>query len=164
MRKNEGHPLIFDIKHFALDDGPGIRTTVFLKGCSLSCQWCHNPESINSGHEIAFFAHLCINCGDCQAVCPEDAVCVDGTNRIEREKCTRCQKCVDKCPTTALKSIGKYYTVAELAEFLKSDHIFYETSKGGVTFSGGEPTLYMDYVGDVMKELKNDNIHIAIQN
>jgi pyruvate formate lyase activating enzyme len=163
MIKNEGRPLIFDIKHFALDDGPGIRTTVFLKGCPLACQWCHNPESIDSNCEIAFYPHLCINCGDCQKACSEDAICLESADRIDREKCTRCKNCADGCPTTALKSIGKYYSVAELVEILKSDHIFYETSNGGVTFSGGEPTLYMDYVGEVMKELKNDNIHIAIQ-
>lgn len=163
MIRNEKRPLIFDIKHFALDDGPGIRTTVFLKGCSLTCQWCHNPESIDSSREIAFYAHLCINCGDCQVVCPENAINLDNTDRIDREKCTRCEKCVNDCPTTALKFIGKYYSVAELIEILKGDHVFYETSKGGVTFSGGEPTLYMDYIQEVMKELKKDNIHIAIQ-
>jgi pyruvate formate lyase activating enzyme len=163
MNKHEGRPLIFDIKHFAIDDGPGIRTTVFMKGCPLACPWCHNPESIESGSEIAFIAHLCIDCGNCQTVCPEDAVCAEGADRIVRDKCTRCQKCVDDCPTTALRSIGEYYSIAELVEILKSDHFFYETSRGGVTFSGGEPTLYMDYVGEVMKELKSNHINIAIQ-
>jgi len=163
MISSEERPLIFDIKHFALDDGPGIRTTVFLKGCPLACQWCQNPESIESGPEIAFYAPLCINCGDCQMVCPEGAIHLNRPARIDRAKCTKCSKCVDECPTTALKTIGKYYSVEELVDILTGDHIFYETSNGGVTFSGGEPTLHIDYVGEVMKVLKSDHIHIAIQ-
>ncbi|MBW2644875.1 MAG: glycyl-radical enzyme activating protein [Deltaproteobacteria bacterium] len=177
MSKDEKLPLIFDIHHFALDDGPGIRTTVFLKGCPLSCLWCHNPESMKSSPEIAFYSQLCIesveklpvfqssriNCGDCKAVCPEDAISFEKTGSIIRDRCTACGKCAEECPTTALKIVGKYYSVSDLIEILLSDHIFYETSKGGVTFSGGEPTLYMDYVGEVMKGLKAKNIHIAIE-
>jgi pyruvate formate lyase activating enzyme len=156
-------PLIFDIHHFALDDGPGIRTTVFMKGCPLSCLWCHNPESIKSGREIAFYPPLCIHCGDCKTVCPEGAISLEHAGRIIRDRCTACGDCAEVCPTTALKMVGKYYSVSDLIEILLSDHIFYETSQGGVTFSGGEPTLYMDYVGEVMKELKANNVHIAIE-
>ena len=156
-------PLIFDIHHFALDDGPGIRTTVFMKGCPLSCIWCHNPESMKSCREIAFYPQLCINCGDCKTVCPEGAISLEQADRIIRDRCTACGKCAEECPTTALKIVGKHYSVSNLIEILLSDHIFYETSKGGVTFSGGEPTLYMDYVGEVMKELKANNVHIAIE-
>jgi pyruvate formate lyase activating enzyme len=156
-------PLIFDIHHFALDDGPGIRSTVFMKGCPLSCLWCHNPESMKSGREIAFYPQLCINCGDCKTVCPEGAISLEQADRIIRDRCTVCGKCAEECPTTALKIVGKHYSVSNLIEILLSDHIFYETSKGGVTFSGGEPTLYMDYVGEVMKGLKANNVHIAIE-
>ena len=134
-----------------------------MKGCPLSCLWCHNPESMKSGREIAFYPQLCINCGDCKAVCPEDAISLEDTGRIIRDRCTACGKCAEECPTTALKIVGKHYSVSNLIEILLSDHIFYETSKGGVTFSGGEPTLYMDYVGEVMKELKANNVHIAIE-
>ena len=156
-------PLVFDIRHFALDDGPGIRTTVFLKGCPLSCVWCHNPESLSPEEEIAFYPALCINCGDCEKVCTENAAQMNNSSRIIREKCVACGVCAEKCPSTALKIVGKYYPVNELVEELMKDRIFYETSRGGITFSGGEPALHMDYLGKVMRRLKEYNIPIAIQ-
>lgn len=163
MSNEERRPLIFNIHHFALDNGPGIRTTVFFKGCPLSCFWCHNPESMSSSREIAFYPKLCIQCGDCMKVCTEDAIQLDTTERILREKCSVCGRCAEICPARALRVIGAYYSAGELVEILMKDRIFYETSNGGVTFSGGEPTLYADYAGEVMKELKKNLIHIAIQ-
>ena len=160
---NDKLPLIFDIHPFALDDGPGIRTTVFFKGCPLSCLWCHNPESMKSGREIAFYPELCIKCGDCKTVCREDAISLERADRIIRDRCTACGRCAEECPTRALRIVGRYYPVSRLIEILMADRIFYETSKGGITFSGGEPTLYMDYVGKVMKELKANNLHVAIE-
>jgi pyruvate formate lyase activating enzyme len=163
MSSREERPLIFDIHRFAIDDGPGIRTTVFLKGCPLGCVWCQNPESIESGPEIAFYRHLCIGCGDCRKVCPEGAIHPENAERINTDKCIKCGKCADVCPTTALKTIGIYYPIPKIVGILLGDSIFYQTSQGGVTFSGGEPTLFMDYLEKVMKALKDKDIHIAIQ-
>ncbi|NOZ24735.1 MAG: glycyl-radical enzyme activating protein [Nitrospirae bacterium] len=160
----EGRPLIFNLHHFALDDGPGIRTTVFMKGCPLSCAWCHNPESVSPEPEIAFYGHLCIGCGSCMDVCPEGAVSMrPGRDRITRERCTACGTCSNECPSTALRTVGAYYQVDTLVERLLKERIFYDTSGGGVTFSGGEPAIFMDYVGTVMKRLKAEGIHVAIQ-
>src|SRR5664280_507305 len=102
-------PLISAFHHFALDDGPGIRTTVFLKGCPLSCPWCHNPESISPEAEIAYHAEKCIQCGDCALACKAKAVSLETAERIDRTKCNNCGKCVDVCPTLALKKTGVYY-------------------------------------------------------
>ncbi|VAX34561.1 Pyruvate formate-lyase activating enzyme [hydrothermal vent metagenome] len=157
-------PLIFDIRHFALDDGPGIRSTVFMKGCPLSCVWCHNPESISSAAVIAFYEDRCIGCGTCREVCPEGAVSiVPGTERVIRDKCTVCGACCKECPSTALSLIGASHNVDDLVDRLLRERIFYDTSGGGVTFSGGEPTLFMDYVGAVMQRLKREGIHVALQ-
>lgn len=163
MNTSVERPLIFDIRRFALDDGPGIRTTVFLKGCPLSCIWCQNPESICREAEISFYPALCIQCGDCEKACPEHAARMNHPGRIIRERCIACGECVEGCPSTALKMVGKHYTGNELAAELLKDRIFYETSCGGVTFSGGEPTLHMDYLSGVIRKLKENNIHIAIQ-
>ncbi len=157
-------PLVFDIRHFALDDGPGIRSTVFMKGCPLSCAWCHNPESISPAAEIAFYGDRCIGCGTCLEACPEGAVSMaPGTGRIIRDKCTACGACCKECPSTALTVIGSCHDVDDLVERLLGERIFYETSGGGVTFSGGEPTLFMDYVGAVMERLKSEGVHVAVQ-
>jgi len=160
----EGRPLVFNLHRFALDDGPGIRTTVFLKGCPLSCTWCHNPESVSADVEIAFRRDLCTGCGSCSDVCPEGAISMKPEGeRVIRERCTRCSVCCRECPSTALSAVGSYYHVDALVETLLKERIFYETSGGGVTFSGGEPTLFMDYVGTVMQKLKMKGIHVALQ-
>ena len=156
-------PLIFDVRRGSTEDGPGIRTAVFFKGCNLGCAWCHNPESIDPGEEIGFFAQHCIACGDCEKVCPEAACRVDNPGRIERRLCTRCGACADACPAKALRRIGRSYPVEELMELLLMDAPFYHASRGGVTLSGGEPTLCMEYAGDILQRLQEHAVHTAIE-
>lgn len=155
--------LISAIQHYSLNDGPGIRTTVFLKGCPLSCLWCHNPEAISPEPEMSFQADKCVLCGDCVRACRFDAVSLTAVERIDRTKCNACGNCADVCPSLALQRIGKYIKPGKLVDELLRDRIFYQTSNGGVTFSGGEPTLHADYLSEVMKRLKENKVHIAVE-
>jgi pyruvate formate lyase activating enzyme len=158
-----GGPLIFDIKRHALEDGPGIRTTVFFKGCQLRCRWCQNPESIQAAPEISFSAADCIQCGDCVAACGRGALSLDHPARIDRKRCDGCGDCVRACPGGGLRRIGKFFSVEELTVRLLRDRVFYEVSGGGVTLSGGEPTLHMAYLAPLLQALKQQGIHTAIQ-
>lgn len=163
MKNVQNRPLIFDICRGSIDDGPGIRTIVFFKGCPLNCIWCHNPESIDYNAEIGFYAEQCIGCGECKAVCPNGAIDFKLSGRIDKTLCKSCGRCAEICPAAAVKKIGKFYTVHELVEYLTLDKDFYKVSGGGVTFSGGEPLLHMNYLAEVMKKLKQKDIHIAVQ-
>lgn len=156
-------PLIFDMHRFALDDGPGIRTTVFFKGCHLNCSWCHNPESIRAEPEIAYFQDKCILCDACVGSCPEAAITPAVFQRIDRRHCRSCGACADACPTTALKMLGKSYSTDELLALLLRDRRSFEISGGGVTFSGGEPTLAMDYLSEALQAVQAEQLHTAIQ-
>lgn len=156
-------PLIFDIHRFALDNGPGIRTTVFLKGCPLACVWCHNPESMRVERELACYPDHCIRCGSCAAVCPEGAISESPVLQIDRSLCSVCGSCADSCPATALQTVGKEYPLEELLELILRDRHFFAASGGGVTFSGGEPTLRMEYLAVALQALKAEGLHTAIQ-
>ena len=155
---------IADIKKFSIHDGPGIRTTVFMKGCPLKCVWCQNPESISSYGQLSYVASKCINCGQCVSVCNEKAHGFEGVTHIfEREKCKACGSCAKVCLGNALIFFGKQKTVEELLPVLLEDRSFYEHSGGGVTLSGGEPLLQTDFCAELLKALKKENINTAIE-
>lgn len=155
--------IISDIKRFAVHDGDGIRTTVFLKGCSLKCVWCHNPEGIGFKAQLGYYKDKCIGCGECIEVCPTGAHQIkDGCHIFVREKCIGCGKCVDKCLGNALMLYGKEFTVEELLPKLLEDKEFYETSGGGVTLSGGECLCQADFCAELLKKLKEKGINTAV--
>jgi len=156
-------PLIVDIKRHSLADGPGIRTVVFFKGCPLRCVHCHNPETQDGRVEIAFRPSDCIHCGHCAEVCPEGAIDLASPGRILRKQCTRCGLCAQACPGNGLSLIGVYYPVDRLADILFKDLLFYRHSGGGVTLSGGECTLYPDYLHALLKVLKAHGIHVVLE-
>ena len=133
---------IFDIQRYSIHDGPGIRTTVFLKGCPLSCWWCHNPESQRYCPQLVLWKERCIGCGDCVKACPEGAVSLQGgPPEIMKDKCRCCGVCSKACPAAALEIIGKTVTTEYVIQLIEKDLIFYDQSGGGVTFSGGEPLM-----------------------
>ncbi len=154
---------IVDIKRFAVHDGDGIRTTVFLKGCPLKCVWCHNPESISFKPQLAFYENKCIACGECVSACPVGAHKTGESGHIfDREICEGCGKCANVCLGGALTFYGKEMTVQELLEILLEDKEFYENSGGGVTISGGECLMQADFCARLLKELKISNINTAV--
>lgn len=154
---------VVEIKRFAIHDGPGIRTTVFLKGCSLACRWCHNPETISPRPEIGLLARKCTACGRCAAVCPTGShVFRDGSHVFERSTCTACGKCVDACLPGALEFYGREFTVAEAVDAVLKDRTFYAQSGGGCTLSGGEPLLQAEFCAEVCRLLRGDGVHCAI--
>jgi pyruvate formate lyase activating enzyme len=154
---------VFNIQKYSLQDGPGIRTTVFLKGCPLCCQWCHNPESISPRREIIVVESRCIACGECRAAC-EFGEAVAGTGLLppRHDQCTLCAECVDACPTGARQMIGRTMTVAEVVAEVGKDRIFYEDSGGGVTISGGEPLLQPRFVTALLAALREVGIHAVL--
>ncbi len=156
--------LIFDIKHFAIHDGPGVRSTVFFSGCPLRCVWCHNPESYQRNTKLGFFGHKCVSCGKCVAACPNAAHSIshDGVHHFDRERCTVCGKCTEVCPVSALTVYGKNMTIDEVLEDVLQDRGYYELSDGGVTLSGGECTMHAEFCLELLRRLKEENIHTAV--
>ena len=152
--------IVFDIQRFSTHDGPGIRTTVFLKGCPLRCFWCHNPESLNPHPQILFTESKCMGCGRCVKSCLHGAVISNG--EIDREKCTGCGICADACPPRALSFSGKNMTAQEILMEAEKDRAFYEKSGGGITLSGGEALLQSKFAAEVLSACKSAGIHTAL--
>ncbi len=146
---------VFNIQKYSIHDGPGIRTTVFLKGCPLSCIWCHNPESQAFGPEIMLYSKRCIGCGKCLEVCKQIPL-------LDREKCTSCGSCAEVCYAKAREAVGKLMTVQQVIAQLEKDSIFYDESGGGVTFSGGEPLSQPEFLLELLAQCKKREYHTAI--
>ena len=160
---SEIYGILLDPKRFAVHDGPGVRTTFFTKGCPLSCRWCHNPESINPEIELAYMAHKCINCGECDAQCSNSAHIIKGGEHVfDVARCKKCMNCVESCLGKALKIYGRRVSVAQALEIALEDIDFYNESGGGVTVSGGEPLMQSDFTLSFLAELKKHNIHTAL--
>ncbi len=156
-------PLILEIRGNSLDDGPGIRTVVFFKGCPLSCAWCHNPESKRVQPEISYDAAECVGCDACMRACPENALSRRDKGFVDREKCTLCFTCAESCPSGALARVGRNLSVTEIVDEVSKDRPFFENSGGGVTLSGGEPTFFMDFASGILSELKKKKIRTLVE-
>ncbi len=159
----DGKGWVTNIQRFSLDDGPGIRTTIFLKGCSLRCSWCHNPECINPEAQIQFFVDRCTQCGACVAACPVQAQqIIDGKRIYRRDLCQRIGHCVKVCDFGALELVGKEITTSDIVTEVVKDRIFYQKNNGGVTISGGEPLLQNNFTRDILASCKKLGIHTAV--
>ncbi len=155
---------VFNIQRYCLHDGPGIRTTVFFKGCMLKCAWCHNPESQRLQEELICRIVKCVNCGKCATVCPNECHTYEnGTHKFDFSNCVLCGKCVSECPASALEIMGKDYTADEVIAEVVRDKIFYNTSGGGVTISGGEPFFQPEFLIEILAKCKKQGLHTAIE-
>jgi pyruvate formate lyase activating enzyme len=155
---------VFDLKRFAVHDGPGVRTVVFLKGCPLACAWCHNPESVSPPPELALYPQRCIGCGACVEACPNGAhsFTLDGTHVLARERCVVCGRCAEACYAEALTLIGKAMSVGAVLDVLVEDRSFYESSGGGVTLSGGEPFAQPAFTLALLRTCRSARLHTAL--
>ncbi len=150
------------IQRFCTHDGPGIRTTVFLKGCPLRCAWCHNPEGQSPRNQLMYAEKLCVYCGECERVCPSGVHHLTDTHLIRRERCISCGRCADACPTNALTMAATPMSIPQIIEAAQADRAFYGKS-GGLTLSGGEPMLHGEKAIDLLRAAKEKDIHTAVE-
>lgn len=156
--------IVFDIQRASLHDGPGIRTTIFLKGCPQNCLWCHNPEAIASKRQLFLHFDKCTQCGDCEKVCEDDVHhFIDGKHTIDYDKCTFCGKCVEACNFNALKIIGNEMSVDEVMREIMADVDFYNNSGGGMTLSGGEPLLQLDFSIELLQRSREMGVKTCVE-
>lgn len=154
---------ILEIVRMSTEDGPGIRTTVFFKGCTLNCAWCHNPESISIKPQLCWVGSRCIGCKTCLDVCEKDALTLSEAGmQIDRTRCTGCGDCAEECPGTALELMGKQWQLGDLVEEVIKDRAYFKTSDGGITISGGEPTMQAGFAGEFLKALRGKGLHTAL--
>jgi len=155
--------LIFDIKKYAINDGPGIRLTIFFKGCNLSCQWCHNPESLSPKVQKMYNASKCIGAAKCLDNCPNDALALTSEGIVTNyDICNLCGKCAEVCPTKAFEMLGSSISISELMKKIDNEAIFFDQSGGGVTFSGGEPLMHSEYLLKALKECGKRMYHRVV--
>lgn len=157
------HANISNIQRFSVHDGPGIRTTIFFMGCPLRCKWCHNPEAMGTAIQPMLNREVCIGCGSCLPLCPRQALQLNnGTSEILREHCDNCLDCIDACPPEALRRSGRRYSLDELFKTVMKDEVVFRNG-GGVTLSGGEPLLDIDFTAALLNHFQSVGIHTAVE-